>query len=698
MKKRIITIDLSLIMFFLFFGAGISAQETQVGIETLLKEMVDRDKITQFPQSNYLSKQASSYNRESVSPDLPGWFADSDGVSFIRTEDNNGKKEWVIMEDIGPGAITKIWAVCFYYGLDNTTGANINIYLDGDPNPVISTNFFDLVRGEDFVKPPFADYTARAGNLYFPIPYAKSCKITMDQKAFYNIINYRKYPQGTKVKTFNREDYDMASRVRNEVSKTLTDYKEASGVKQEQEKSIKPGKSLRFQLPKGNNAVREFRIKLSGSSNIGQALRSMVLTATFDGQEAVWAPVGDFFNNVGKLQSYDMWERSVTSDSTMVCRWVMPYEHKGELTVKNLGKENIGVQMSVTTGEIQWQPNTMHFYATWQMDGPTPTFPLFDYNFLSAKGKGVIVGDEWSVLNPIEGWWGEGDEKIYIDDDLEKNFPSHFGTGTEDYYGWAGGVVPTPADQFSKPFLGNIIVGDKSKGYNVCTRTRVLDAIPFRENIRFDIESSCGKRSKSHFLQYAQTTFWYALPGVEHNKPPLPEWAAARLPAIEDLEKEMEKAQGSQYIVEGALEAEILAVVAKSQKVIENFGDIPMWGEMSSGALKNLWFEEPGDYAELKITEQFEASKIILCTALGPNSGIFDIYVNGVKKASQDLYSKHEGITNPYLDLGECEPKDNAFVIRFEYRGGNPAAWSTKNKNALGLDFFLIKNNFLKKK
>ena len=26
--------------------------------------------------------------------------------------------EWVIMEDDGPGVISKIWAVCFYYALE----------------------------------------------------------------------------------------------------------------------------------------------------------------------------------------------------------------------------------------------------------------------------------------------------------------------------------------------------------------------------------------------------------------------------------------------------------------------------------------------------------------------------------------------------------------------------------------------------
>jgi hypothetical protein len=65
------------------------------------------------------------------------------------------------------------------------------------------------------------------------------------------------------------------------------------------------------------------------------------------------------------------------------------------------------------------------------------------------------AGDNICVLNPLPWWWGEGDEKVYVDDDFDRNFPSHFDTGTEDYYGWAGGLHPTRADEFSTPFLAN---------------------------------------------------------------------------------------------------------------------------------------------------------------------------------------------------------------------------------------------------
>jgi hypothetical protein len=680
------------IILIVFFGCS---RTDEINLTTLLKEMADREQLANFPEPGYRCLQASSYNRESVSSGKPGWFADSDGTGFIRTEINNGREEWVIMEDQGPGAITKIWAVCFYYGLEDTIGANVRFYLDGATEPVISTNFFSLVKGQDFVRPPFAVKTTRAGNLYFPVPYAKSCKITMDKKAFYNIVNYRKYPEGTPVRSFTMGEYENVAGLREKIGKVLRSPSAVKGKKITKEKVLQKGERLLLELPKGSHAIKELRIKISQAKDYAQALRSTILAGKFDQEETVWCPAGDFFNNVGKSRPYEMWERSVTTDSTMICRWVMPYEDSGAVCLENLDENPVKVTLSVVSGRFRWKESSMHFYASWRMDPPGPTFPLYDWNFLSAKGKGVIVGDEWTVLNPEEGWWGEGDEKIYVDDDIRQDFPSHFGTGTEDYYGWAGGIVPTPGDEFSKPFLGNIIVAEpNSKGYNVCTRTRALDAIPFREQIRFDFESSCGTdtRKSWFFLQYAQTTFWYGTPGVTYNRKPMPEMASRKLPTVDDLQELMAEARGKTYFAEGAIEAEQSGAFNKSPGVTENLADIPVWGEMSGGLLKNLWFEQAGDFAEFKITEQFKKSAIKIAAAVGKSCGKFDIYVNGRLIGERDLYSSSPGIINPLIDLGENEPVDNAFVIRFVYKDANSQARPVNQRSALGIDYFLTES------
>jgi len=370
----------------------------------------------------------------------------------------------------------------------------------------------------------------------------------------------------------------------------------------------------------------------------------------------------------------------------------MPYKFNGSVSLSNFFDQSVEVSLRVIEDSYEWNMASMHFYASWRMDPPAPTFPLYDWNFLSAKGKGVIVGDQWTVLNPKQGWWGEGDEKIYVDEDIKNNFPSHFGTGTEDYYGWAGGIVPTPSDQFSKPFLGNIIVAHpRSMGYNVCTRTRVLDVIPFQKEIKFDFESSCGTRQSWFYLQYAQTTFWYGNPGVTFNRPPLPDMAALELPTLEGLQFVVEEAKKDIFVVNDALEAENLPVFGKSELVIEKFAEIPVWGELSSGGMQNFWFEKPGDFLEFRITEQFKRSPLKVCAAVGPNCGNFNIYVNGDSITNQDLYSNHGGVTNPYIDLGITEPENNAFIIKFVFGGANTSAKPVNNRMALGIDFFLLK-------
>ena len=184
----------------------------------------------------------------------------------------------------------------------------------------------------------------------------------------------------------------------------------------------------------------------------------------------------------------------------------------------------------------------MRFHARWRPDDVVQGTPFRDWNYIDIRGLGVFVGDAWTVLNIQGSWWGEGDEKIYVDDAWDAGFPTHFGTGTEDYYGWAGGEVPTRNDEFSVPFLANVRVGGLdgfTTGFNICTRTRALDAIPFTRRFVFDMESSFGTdiRNSWNLLGYSAVTFWYAKPGATHNRPAMPEAAASPILQLEELKQ-----------------------------------------------------------------------------------------------------------------------------------------------------------------
>lgn len=661
---------------------SIHAQE-QVSMQSLLREMVDRKQLVEYPESiPYKAMQASSYNRASVSPDQPGWFADSDGVFCIRTEKNReGETEWVLMEDKGPGVITKIWAVCFYYGLDDTTGANLKIYLDGEEEPTINCNFFEFVKGESFVKPPLAMETRRAGNSYLPIPYAKSCKVTMDKKVFYNIISYRSYPQGTSVRTFSMDEYNQSQVLIDSVGHVLERgvYGDLASTKNTEaysfHKTLRPQEKETLLIRKKQQAIEQLVFQLD-AEDFDQALRSTVLKISFDGEQTVWTPLGDFFNIGVGLKTYQMWERAVQEDGTMICRWIMPYQHIAELEIENMGKQDIQMAVTAKVMPYTWNDRSMYFHSSWRMDDPTPGFPLFDYNLVNVKGKGIYVGDQFTVLNPEEGWWGEGDEKVYVDDDT---FPSLFGTGTEDYYGWAGGVVPNPEDEFYTPFLSNVrVAAPNSMGYNTCTRTRVLDAIPFNRQLDFNIESSGSNRTSWFHLQYAVNTYWYAKPGASCNRKPLPEMASRKIMTLQELQAYNEKCKADRYIYPGAIEAENLETY-QSGDAVRPVEKMDVWGELSNSEAKCYQFIQEGKPVNARLTELFNDVPLKVCLITGNACGEFDILVNGTLVRTVNLLSEHSAVTT--IDLGVHKPVNNALDIQFV----------CKKTGQLGIDYFLIK-------
>lgn len=661
---------------------SIHAQE-QVSMQSLLREIVDRKQLVEYPESiPYKAMQASSYNRASVSPDQPGWFADSDGVFCIRTEKNReGETEWVLMEDKGPGVITKIWAVCFYYGLDDTTGANLKIYLDGEDEPTINCNFFEFVKGESFVKPPFAMETRRAGNSYLPIPYAKSCKVTMDKKVFYNIISYRSYPQGTSVRTFSMDEYNQSQILIDSVGHVLERgvYGDLASTKNTEaysfHKTLRPQEKETLLIRKKQKAIEQLVFQLD-AEDFDQALRSTVLKISFDGEQTVWTPLGDFFNIGVGLKTYQMWERAVQEDGTMICRWIMPYQHIAELEIENMGKQDIQMSVTAKVMPYTWNDRSMYFHSSWRMDDPTPGFPLFDYNLVNVKGKGIYVGDQFTVLNPEEGWWGEGDEKVYVDDDT---FPSLFGTGTEDYYGWAGGVVPNPEDEFYTPFLSNVrVAAPNSMGYNTCTRTRVLDAIPFNRQLDFNIESSGSNRTSWFHLQYAVNTYWYAKPGASCNRKPLPEMASRKIMTLQELQVYNEKCKADRYIYPGAIEAENLETY-QSGDAVRPVEKMDVWGELSNSEAKCYQFIQEGKPVNVRLTELFNDVPLKVCLITGDACGEFDILVNGTLVRTINLLSEHSAVTT--IDLGVHKPVNNALDIQFV----------CKKTGQLGIDYFLIK-------
>ncbi len=547
--------------------AAIAISSDPVTLSSLLAEMGDRTALARLPQ--YELTQASTYNRASVRRGEDGWFADGDGTGFIRTEDvaapdGSVHTEWVIMDQAGPGAIVKMWAPYFYYDLGNRTGPTIRIYLDHDPRPALEANWIELLTNHDWraqtdmygsvpadmnsfhIPAPLSSFTARAGNCYLPIPFARACKVTFDQPPFYTIINARAYPQGTAVESFSMTTLTQCEPLIARTCAALHSRPVALPA-EPHPAVVAPGATVTVMGPQGPHALHSLAIHIDPDEIAAhpELLRSTILRMSFDGEETVWCPLGDFFGSPNGINPFTTQMRCITAEGNLTAFWVMPYAQSARITLENLSATPLTLRhIGVTAEDWTWDERSLHFAARWRADWIQPGDQFLDWNFIEATGAGVLVGDQWTVLNPTTGWWGEGDEKIYVDDAWERGFPDHFGTGSEDYYGWAGGVNPTWNDVFSHPFLSNIAVGSASgdraeagggttRGYNICTRQRALDALPFTRRLTFDMELSPGveQRAPTDLLGYSAVTFLYLRPGAQVNLPPNP--AAAQRPLMD---------------------------------------------------------------------------------------------------------------------------------------------------------------------
>lgn len=502
-------------------NAGTPAtSDSTITLQSLLQEMIHPDHLASWPNPSFVTYQASSHDRRAKTPaDLIGWFGNHDCDQFERMESHDGRDEWVIMDAEGPGCIDRFWSA--WNGRQVARSGTVRFYLDDKPVPAIETALYDLLVGKSFVAPPLAYETPRiAGNLYLPIPYAKHCKITYeetDQKnpqshiqphSRYWNIEYRTYPAGTRVQTFNIHDYEEQSDLVEKAARFLSGpWEPAAGVFVTLDREIAPGQEATLDLPVGSHAVRQLNFNIV-NPDPGQIIaihRATVLTARFDGEQTIWCPVSDFFGSGIGVNELNNWVCQVDKDGKMRTRWVMPYQNSASFTFHNFGKQKVTVHLEAVIGDWPWDERSMHFHCTWRDQTDIPTRPHSDWNYLTASGRGCHVGDTLSVYSPSNAWFGEGDEKIFVDHEA---FPSHFGTGTEDYYGSAYSFPRLFQSSFSnlilKPQNGYI-------GESTVTRVRNLDAITFGNSLKFDMEIWHWADCK---VDYTVANYWYGIPGA----------------------------------------------------------------------------------------------------------------------------------------------------------------------------------------
>ena len=110
---------------------------------------------------------------------------------------------------------------------------------------------------------------------------------------------------------------------------------------------------------------------------------------------------------------------------------------------------------------------------------------------------------------PGHNWWGEGDEKFFVDGE---KFPSWFGTGTEDFFGYAW-CDPTV---FTAPYHGQSHTHGRVQlaGNRVVTRVLMADSVAFSSSF----EGCLEKYYADEHVRYAFTSHFYLKNGGEAER------------------------------------------------------------------------------------------------------------------------------------------------------------------------------------
>ncbi len=497
--------------------------QEQLTYPELVRRMIDLEHLAAPPRPGETCKQWSSWDRRSQydaeKDEYVNWGANGDGNGIIRRE---GDLE-VMAEMDGPGCIWRVWSA-------RAQDGHVKIYLDGQETPAVDLPFKDYFTGRTapfnypMLSYDLGELGCKGQNLYYPIPYQKSCKIVAEKGwgRYYQFV-YTTFPRNTRVPTFSRQIAAENAATLEQVDTFLRDKlgTDPAGPREDEETirntvRIAPGKAERLEIARAR-AITAIRAKMDFKDRDDQmaALRQLVLKITFDEarKPQVWCPAGDFF---GTAPGYNPYKTLVTgmTDEGAYAYWYMPFKNSAVLELLNEGDEPREVEYEIVHAPLPKGLDLFnHFHCWWHRDAaevPEDRWP--DWLLLDVAGTGRFCGVMLHVWNPQGGWWGEGDEKFFVDGE---KYPSTFGTGSEDYFGYAW----CHPGLFQRPFHAQTMTSG-NRGHQSVLRWHVADSVPFHKSFEACIEKYYRTEEKG--TQYAATVCWYAGKRTGHAFEPAP--------------------------------------------------------------------------------------------------------------------------------------------------------------------------------
>ncbi len=258
------------------------------------------------------------------------------------------------------------------------------------------------------------------------------------------------------------------------------------------------------------------------------ATRLVVLRIFWDGASlpAVEAPVGDFFLSAHGL-NLNVESRPIVvtnSGAAKNCYFVMPFKRSALVELRNEGFQPVTIYYHIDYRKASRRAfPDLYFHAKYHQQFPTDGWIDLNldiaqrvqadhiikqqpnirgqgnYTILDICGKGYYVGCTLGVHSRAVGWWGEGDDMIFIDG---ATTPTLHGTGTEDYFNNAWGLHAYMTPLYGVPHYEAYVKGGQSCVY----RFHLDDPIAFKRSIQVTIEHG---HANSRSDDYSSVAYWY---------------------------------------------------------------------------------------------------------------------------------------------------------------------------------------------
>ncbi len=511
---------------------------------SLVSRYYDLEFLATIPEFGENSGNFSSYDRHSKYDETTKtyiqWEANDDGSGYIRKEGD----DIVVFEKEGPGVIWRIWSALAKEG-------KIRIYLDNEKEPVIDRPFRALFDNFDNGIPP-VNFTSlistlsRGRNRFMPIPYNTHCKIVLEKDwgAYYQ-ITYTSLPKGTQLPVFtgeySREDcFVLAETDRYLYNRGFTRKVYDNEITENINSKARGNSSSIVKNIKGNRALTYFSLSLDDNYVSDKEKRMDLLKNCWieiywdnEAKPSVQVPVGLFFGALPDASPYRAYPIGCIDGRTFYSNWFMPFSKNAAIRLVNKGSMDHAIRWSIVHSSLKMPAESLlRFHSERntgeKFDSIRKQGRQIDWPLLITKGTGRFCGMTLHVLNTwekpkeepltwwygqwdkktIDWWWGEGDEKFFVDGE---KFPSTFGTGSEDYIGYAWSAEP-PFALFDSPFAAQPNTPIDGNGHTVVSRFQIADNVPFFKSFEGVLEKYKENRwgeNKANVCEYESVSYWY---------------------------------------------------------------------------------------------------------------------------------------------------------------------------------------------